>query len=388
MKKSYLRSSIGLSLLLAVFVLGMLLGPIFSRTFSSPVEAAANAVYDRDTIADIAEAAAPAIVGITAVMPAGKTSMTPQEEEFYRWFFNMPNPGGEALKPKERRGFGTGFIVRPDGYILTNAHVVENAAKVTVRLQNSQTELPAKVVGQSSLLDLALLKIETKKDLPVLILGDSRKLRPGNWVVAIGNPLGYDHTVTAGVISAVGRRGVTAGGTNGEQLHRYDELLQTDVAINPGNSGGPLLDLDGHVIGINAVVSAVGQGIGFAIPINSARDALDQLIKTGRYVRPWLGVMISDLGGKLNDEELKKKYRLPSGDGVFIEGVVEGSPAEKEGLAKGDVITAVDGKAVRGADELIGVIRNHKVGDRVKLTVVHWGKTFEVELTLAEQPEE
>ncbi|MGE5597790.1 MAG: S1C family serine protease [Bacteroidota bacterium] len=384
MFRPYLRSPWGVGLLAAaVFFCGVLFAPLLREGFDRVAEAApVTAAYDRHTIANVAEAAAPAVVGITASFKAA--AVDEEQDELFRWFFNFPIP--RAQQPQERLGYGTGFIFRADGYILTNAHVVRNATKILVRLAGDDGEIPAKLVGRSNLLDLAVLKIETKKSLPTLPLGDSGKLRPGDWVVAIGNPLGYDHTVTAGVISATGRRGITAGGGVGERPHQYDELLQTDAAINPGNSGGPLLNLDGQVIGINAVVSAVGQGIGFAIPVNTARDALDQLIKTGRYSRPWIGVSIGDLA-KVG-EEIRAQYRLPAGEGVFIAGIWDGSPADREGLAKGDAITAVDGKPVRTADEFVRIIRARKVGDRVRLTVLHRGKTLEVELTLAEQPEE
>ena len=294
----------------------------------------------------------------------------------------MAPPEDEA--PKAQRSYGTGFIFRPDGYILTNAHVIEGAGKVEVTLMNERKSVPAKVVGKSSLLDLAVLKIETTKALPVLAFGDSDKLRPGEWAIAIGNPLGYDHTVTTGVISATGRR-VQAGGARGEQPRLYEDLLQTDAAINPGNSGGPLLDLNGRVIGINAVVSAVGQGIGFAIPINTAREALDQLIKNGHYSRSWLGVSIVDLSSL--DAADARKYQVPAADGVFVVNVTDGSPADQAGLVAGDAIIAIDGHPVKATDDLIAVTRGHRIGDRVRLTVVHRGKQLEFEVVLGEQPD-
>lgn len=367
--------------LVLIFIVGALAGPLVSRSLFRPVQAA-TAVYDPETIADITEAAAPAVVGVTGHLPPSQKPGASQDEEFFRRFFGMAPP--EDAAPKAQRSYGTGFIFRPDGYILTNAHVIEGAAKVEVTLMNERTPVAAKIVGKSSLLDLAVLKIEKGKDLPVLAFGDSDKLRPGEWAIAIGNPLGYDHTVTTGVISATGRR-VQAGGARGEQPRLYEDLLQTDAAINPGNSGGPLLDLNGRVIGINAVVSAVGQGIGFAIPINTAREALDQLIENGRYARSWLGVSIVDLTSL--DAATASKYQVPAADGVFVVDVTDGSPADQAGLVAGDAIFAIDGRPVKVTDDLIAVTRGHKIGDRVRLTVIHRGKRLEFEVILGEQPD-
>ncbi|MGQ9778926.1 MAG: S1C family serine protease [Bacillota bacterium] len=369
-----------LTLLTVVFVLGLLIGPSLRHTFFPSTEAAVK-VYDRDTIADVAEKAAPAVVGITAYSSAARRTLSPEEEEFFR-FFGLTPPGEEQVI---KRSFGTGFLFRADGYILTNAHVVQNATKVEVTLYKERVPIPAEVVGRSNLLDLAVLKIKTDKPLPTLPFGDSGKLRPGEWVVAIGNPLGYDHSVTAGVISALGRR-VQAGDDQSGTTRDYEELLQTDAAINPGNSGGPLLNLDGQVIGINAVVSTVGQGIGFAIPINIAREALDQLMTKGRYFRPWLGIRGIDLA--LVDAATRQKYRAPEGDGVFIAYVFPDAPADKAGLVPGDVILAMDGKPIRGMEDLVKATRSHKAGEVVKLTVVHRGKEIEFEVKLAEQPDE
>ena len=364
-----------------VFVLGVAAGPQVNRALFRPAQAATTPAYGRDSIADIAETAAPAVVGVTAYRPAANKSGSRDDDEYFQRFFGLP----PEEEPRERKAFGTGFIFRPDGYILTNAHVVEKAIRVEVLLQNERTPLPAEVVGLSPLLDLAVLKVSAKRSLPVLALGDSTKLRPGEWVVAIGNPLGYDHTVTAGVISATGRRVEVAGNT-GQKPRVYEDLLQTDAAINPGNSGGPLLNIDGQVIGINAVVSAIGQGIGFAIPIKSVRDALDELIATGRYSRPWLGVGVIDLA--LVDEAMRKKYQVPSGDGAFILKVYESGPADLAGLVTGDVILALDGKPIRGTDDLIAIVRSHKVGAKIGVKVNHRGKELQFDLVLTGQPDE
>jgi len=368
--------------LLIVFALGVATAPTVQRSFARPAEAAAK-VYDPESIADIAASAAPAVVAVTGYA-SGAAKSGPRGDENALPPYQMPDPEPGEPAPKNAQSFGSGFIFRPDGYILTNAHVVEKASRVEVTLLNEGKPFPAKVIGRSGLLDLAVLKIEANKTLPVLNFGDSDGLRPGEWVVAIGNPLGYDHSVTAGVLSATGRR-VQAGGSRRDQPRLYENLLQTDAAINPGNSGGPLLNLDGRVIGINSVVSAVGQGIGFAIPINTARDALEQLIRTGRYSRPWMGVRIIDLSSL--EEDARRKYQAPAEGGVFIAGVEKGSPANRAGLAPGDVVLKIAGQRVQDTDALIAAVRRHKVGETIQIDLLRRGKEMALALTLAEQPD-
>ena len=277
-------------------------------------------------------------------------------DDFFKKFF-----GGQMPREFKQRSLGSGFIIDPDGYILTNNHVVAKADKIVVKLESGQ-EYKAKIVGTDPKTDVALIKIKADKPLKAVTLGDSDKIRVGDWVIAIGNPFGLSHTVTAGIISAKGR--VIGSGP-------YDDFLQTDASINPGNSGGPLIDMRGTVIGINTAIIATGQGIGFAIPINMAKRILPQLKTTGHVVRGWLGVYIQDI-----TPELGKKFGLKVGQkGVLISKVFDGSPAQKGGLQQGDVIIKYDGKPVRSSHELAIRVGQTKVGKKVEIVVIRNGET-------------
>src|SRR5262249_60963965 len=237
------------------------------------------------------------------------------------------------------RAAGSGVIVDARGFILTNAHVVENAAEIEVRLSDDR-KFPGQVVGRDPKTDLAIVKIEPGASaLPVAELGDSDKLRIGQWAIAIGNPFGLDRTVTVGIISATGRTRV--GGAT------YEAFIQTDASINPGNSGGPLLNLQGKVIGINTAIVASGQGIGFAIPINMAREVMGQLIAKGRVIRGWLGIVIQDL-----TPDLAAGFGITSANGVLISDVMKDSPAEAAGMRPGDVIVEFTGAPIKEGIDL------------------------------------
>jgi len=290
-------------------------------------------------------------------------------EEFFRGFGSPPRE--EERMYKQRSG-GSGVIVDKEGYILTNYHVIEEADKVRVRL-NDGREFAATVKGQDSRTDLAVLHIKAK-DLPVATLGDSEKLEVGEWAIAIGSPFGLEHTVTVGVISAKGRSGFGTG--------TYEDFIQTDASINPGNSGGPLINIDGEVIGINAMIIQPGTGIGFAIPIDMAKKILNDLIKTGRVVRPWLGISIQDL-----TPEIAEHFKLKEKEGALVGQVYHGTDAEKAGLASGDIIMSVDDKPVKNVGELVKEIQKRKVGQKVKLNVIREGKPLTVEVTTAPMPE-
>jgi Do/DeqQ family serine protease len=272
---------------------------------------------------------------------------------------------------KQRSG-GSGVIVDKEGYILTNNHVIEGADKVKVRL-NDGREFTATVKGQDSRTDLAVLHMKSK-DLPVATLGDSDKLEVGEWAIAIGSPFGLEHTVTVGVISAKGRSGFGTG--------TYEDFVQTDASINPGNSGGPLINIDGEVIGINAMIIQPGTGIGFAIPINMAKQILNDLIKTGKVVRPWLGISIQDL-----TPEIAEHFKVKEKEGVLVGQVYAGTGAEKAGLASGDIIMSVDDKPVKNVGELVKEIQKKKVGEKVKLNIIREGKPLSIEVTTASMPE-
>ena len=292
-------------------------------------------------------------------------------EDFFKGFGFSPREKGKEYKHKQKSG-GSGVIVDKEGYILTNNHVVEEADKIKVRL-NDGREFTATLKGQDSRTDLAVLHIKAK-DLPVATLGDSDKLEVGEWAIAIGSPFGLEHTVTVGVISAKGRSGLGTG--------TYEDFIQTDASINPGNSGGPLLNIDGEVIGINAMIIQPGTGIGFAIPINMAKQILNDLIKQGKVVRPWLGISVQDL-----TPEMAEQFQVKEKEGVLIAQVHQGTGAEKAGLVSGDIIKSVDDKAIKNVNELIKEIQKKKVGQKVTLSVVRDGKPMTIEITTTAMPD-
>ena len=292
-------------------------------------------------------------------------------EDFFKGFGITPREKGKEYRQKQRSG-GSGVIVDKEGYILTNNHVVEGADKVKIRL-NDGREFTATVKGQDSRTDLAVLQIKAK-DLPVATLGDSDKLEVGEWAIAIGSPFGLEHTVTVGVISAKGRTGLGTG--------TYEDFIQTDASINPGNSGGPLINIDGEVVGINAMIIQPGTGIGFAIPINMAKQILNDLIKQGKVVRPWLGISVQDL-----TPEMAEQFQVKEKEGVLVAQIHPGTGAEKGGLTSGDIIKALDDKAIKNVNELIKEIQKKKVGQKVKLSVVRDGKPTTIEVTLSAMPD-
>ena len=293
-------------------------------------------------------------------------------------------------KAKPQRRFetvvGSGVVIERDGQILTNAHVVDGAATLSVTL-DSGTKIPARVLGLDTLLDLALIKIDTATSMPVARLADSSTLRVGDEVVAIGNPLGLEQTMTRGIVSGLNR--LLPG--LAEQ-----PMIQTDAPINPGNSGGPLVDRCGSVIGINTFISEEAQAIGFAIPVNSAKAVLRELRDTGRVVRPWLGIQGREVDGRLS-----AIVKLPLVPGYLVEVVYEGSPAERAGvrgghtsvvlqgeeyLLGGDILTAIQGAPLKTHQEYVAKVRTLKPGQRVRLTDVRDGQSRELTLTVAERP--
>jgi serine protease Do len=291
-------------------------------------------------------------------------------EDFFRGF-GSPRERGKEFRQKQRSG-GSGVIVDKEGYILTNNHVVEGADKVKVQL-NDGREFTATVKGQDARTDLAVLHIKSK-DLPVAILGDSDKLEVGEWAIAIGSPFGLEHTVTVGVVSAKGRMGLGTG--------TYEDFIQTDASINPGNSGGPLINIDGEVIGINAMIIQPGTGIGFAIPINMAKQILNDLIKHGKVVRPWLGISVQDL-----TPEMMEHFKVKEKEGVLVGQIYPETGAEKAGLVSGDIIKSIDDKTIKNVNELVKEIQKKKVGQKVKLNIIRDGKPTTIEVILTSMPE-
>ncbi|MGC9099698.1 MAG: S1C family serine protease [Caldisericum sp.] len=267
-----------------------------------------------------------------------------------------------------QEGLGSGVIIREDGLILTNNHVIADATKIEVTLSNGKT-YKGEVLGADPISDLALIKINAT-NLPTAPLGDSSKVKVGEFVVAIGNPYGLDHTVTFGVISAVERNIDTGNNT------MYG-VIQTDAAINPGNSGGPLVNLKGEVIGINTMIYQNAQGLGFAVSSNTAKKVIDSILKTGKVRWPYLGIQVTTM-----TQEIANSYNIAYTEGAFVVDVVVGSPAYMGGIRKYDVITAVNGKAIKTADDLISTIRNYSPNDRVTITVSRNGKMMDLQVVL------
>lgn len=327
-----------------------------------------------NNIAAIVEKAGPAVVKIdTKVTSQQVTPFNPFfNDPFYRHFF-----GDSEQRERVEQGMGSGFIISEDGYILTNQHVVSGASEIMVTVVGYDEPFRAELVGEDFDLDLAVIKIDAPKPLPTLKLGDSEKVRVGEWVIAIGNPYGLDHTVTVGVVSAKGR---PVNIPTEEGMRRYKNLMQTDTAINPGNSGGPLLNLKGEVIGINTAINANAQGIGFVIPTSTIQPVLDQLIQKGKVTRPYLGVNVQDV-----TEDLAEYFGLKEAKGAIVTDVVEGSPADKAGLRRGDVILSVDDQEVTDADTLVSLIQSKKIGDKAVLLVSRNGQTQFVQVTIGER---
>ncbi|RJQ31408.1 MAG: PDZ domain-containing protein [Peptococcaceae bacterium] len=324
-----------------------------------------------DAIAEIVASSSPAVVKIDTRMTVSGNELGEPffNDPFFRQFFGAPS------RPRQEDvGMGSGFIISKDGYVLTNEHVVDGADAIQVTVSGFDKQFEAKVVGADYDLDLALLKITADSDLPFLNLGDSDRIRVGNWVIAIGNPYGLDHTVTIGVISAKGRP-ITV------KDRQYENLLQTDASINPGNSGGPLLNLKGEVVGINTAINAQAQGIGFAIPTSTVQRVLQDLMSGGKNARPWLGVQVRPV-----DEEVARYLGLEKVEGALVVGVVPGGPAAKAGLKQWDVILEFNGVKVKDADSLVETIKNTNVGDRVTLVAQRNRQVYPVKLTIAEKP--
>jgi serine protease Do len=309
-----------------------------------------------DSLADLAERLSPAVVNIQTERKAESGTSSP--EDLFEEFFGRRNPH-EKRRRFRSESSGSGFAISEDGYIVTNNHVVENADKIIVAFEDGK-ELAAEVVGLDPKTDLALLKVEGDDKLPAAPLGNSDGVRVGDWVMAIGNPFGLDHSVTVGILSAKGRN-INAG--------PYDDFLQTDASINPGNSGGPLIDMKGRVIGINTAINAAGQGIGFAIPINMAKELLPQLRVLGSVTRGWLGVQIQRV-----TPALAESFGLDAPRGALISQVFEDSPAEKAKLERGDVIVEFNGTKIENYDDLPRRVAATSPGTKAQIVVMRGGK--------------
>jgi serine protease Do len=335
----------------------------------------------QDAFVQVAQAAKPSVVNIATTQkpraPEGRRGQVPPQfrgpfreffgEEFLERFF------GEQPQ-RERHSLGSGVIVDKRGFILTNNHVVEQADAIEVQVSDKR-KFKATVVGRDPKTDLAVIKVDATGDLPVAKLGDSGKVRIAEWVMAIGNPFGLDQTVTVGVVSAIGRSEVG--------ITTYEDFIQTDASINPGNSGGPLVNMAGEVIGINTAIVASGKGIGFAIPINMAREITDRLIAQGRVVRGWLGIGIQEL-----TEELAAQFGVKPDDGVLVGNVMKDSPAEKGGLRTGDIILQFNAAKIANVRQLQREVAQSPINAPATLKVLREKQSLTVTVVLGEQPSE
>ena len=389
MKKVFKWATISL-VAVAFLVIGMILA---SNLPFTGTQAGSDSLWSEGTakapagqppsFADLAQEFSPAVVNVSTatvvqggqrIMPFGGEESPFREffgEEFFRRFF-----GEGQIQPFKKSSLGSGFIINSEGFIVTNNHVVAGADEIVVILETGD-EYPAEVVGTDEKTDLALIKIEPKGSLPVCRLGDSDKARVGDWVLAIGNPFGLGHTVTAGIISAKGRE-LGAG--------PYDDFIQTDAAINPGNSGGPLFDTAGNVVGINSAIytrSGGNQGIGFAIPVNLAKAVISQLKEKGAVTRAWLGVMIQSI-----TPDMQEALGLEKRSGALVADVIEDSPAAKAGIMRGDVIILFDDQKVDSQHQLPTMVAYLPVGTKVKVVVLRDGKEKTFDVTLEEMTEE
>ncbi len=369
------RFNIKIKFILQYILVGVIL-------WSIPVCAYAKTKLDENIIilqktskafSEIAKKAIPAVVFIK-VEKKVKVETSPfdffGQDPFFKHFFGPFFPFPRQPREFKQRGVGSGFIISRNGYILTNNHVVQGADKITVRLHDGR-EFKAKIIGTDPNTDVALIKINAD-NLPILPLGDSDKLEVGEWVMAIGNPFGLSYTLTVGVVSAKGRSNVG--------ITDYEDFIQTDAAINPGNSGGPLINIRGEAVGINTAIftkSGGYMGIGFAIPINMVKAIEKQLIEKGEVTRGYLGVMIQEL-----TPDLRESFGLKENEGVLISDVIEGSPAEKAGLKRGDVVIEFNGKKVTDVSQFRNLVALTPPGTKSKIVVIRNGKRKEFEVIL------
>jgi len=321
--------------------------------------------------AEIAEAVKPAVVNISTTRTVKVQDNPLMEDPFFRRFF-----GDRFKTPKERKSasLGSGVIVDPKGYILTANHVIQGADEIKVTLSDRR-EFKGKIVGNDAMTDIGVIKIEAD-DLPTIKLGDSDRLRVGETVLAIGSPYGLNQTITMGIVSAVGRANVG--------IADYEDFIQTDAAINPGNSGGAMVNVRGELVGINsAIFSTSGgyQGIGFAIPANMAKSVMDSLISKGKVTRGWFGVTIQSL-----TPELARQFNIKDEKGVLVGDVVEGSPAEKAGLQRGDVIVEVEGKKIEEPSQLRNMVAGFEPGKEVTVKIIRENKTEIKKVAISELP--
>jgi len=337
----------------------------------------------RNYVVEAVNRTGPAVVRINASRTVASNPQIPEaflEDPMFRQFF------GDQLRrmPRERveRGTGSGFIINKDGDIITNAHVVSGADKVTVILKDGR-QIEGKVLGSDEMTDIAV--VQAKADnLPTVSLGSSQNLQPGDWAIAIGNPLGLDNTVTSGIISAIGRKSGQIG------VDKRVSFIQTDAAINPGNSGGPLLNQNGEVIGVNTAIIQGAQGLGFSIPIETAQRIAKQIIENGKVSRAYIGIQMITLDARVKSQVNQDPdfgIQVSEDKGVLVTRVVENSPAAKAGVKRGDVIAKFAGQDILTADQVTQLVEDRTVGDKIRMDVKRNGQTLSLEIETAQFPQ-
>lgn len=364
------------SLLVPIFVVQE---PLTAQTAASLPRLKEGEPLPHDLFIKLNKVINPAVVNIsTTYLPKAQRRLPYQGDPFFNLFEQFMGPGGGPMGPSQQRpeqSLGTGFIIREDGLIITNNHVIDKADVIKVQIDEKSEKLfTAKVIGRDPKSDIALLKIESKKPLPVVKLGSSADLQVGQWVAAFGNPYGHGHTMTKGIVSALGRE--------------IDEInlapfIQTDASINPGNSGGPLVDTQGLVIGVNTAIDPRGQGIGFAIPIDHIKSLLPSLEKDGTIRRAFLGIQMGEL-----TEDAANYLNLKTTDGAFVLQVLPSSPADRAGFREYDVITELDGQKVKSWRDVQKTIARTTIGKEIPAKVLRSNKTVALKVKLGEQPAE
>jgi serine protease DegQ len=330
----------------------------------------AGAVTPSESFAPAAQKVIPSVVNVFTQQKLRSPVHPALQDPIFRYFF------GDRLdeRPREVSNLGSGVIVSANGYVLTNQHVVEAADEIQVALADGRT-LPARVVGADPETDLAVLKIDAS-DLPAITFAQIDSLKVGDWVLAVGNPFGVGQTVTAGIVSALGRTHLG--------INTFENFIQTDAAINPGNSGGALVDAAGHLVGVNsAIYSRTGgsQGIGFAIPVSIARQVMEQIIQSGSVTRGWVGIEVQDM-----TPELAESFNLKNAEGALIAGVLKGGPADAGGIRPGDILLAVDGNKVSNSAALLNLIAALKPGDVSRLTVARKQQSLDLKIQVGRRP--
>jgi len=366
------RSGIYFQSLCAVVIAGALVLPaceqrqapeeLTRKAAASSVPAGGGAASAEDIFTRVAEDVTPSVVNISTYLASEDTEGQIPDDSFHE------------RVPRSEKSVGSGVIVSADGYIITNAHVVMDATDITVKLSD-KSELPGELIGADAKTDIAVIKISTGEKLHPATLGDSSKLKIGQWAIAIGNPFGLDRTVTVGVVSGIGREDVGVA--------QYENFIQTDASINPGNSGGPLLNSAGEVIGINTAIMSAGQGISFAIPIDMVREISTKLIEKGEVVRGWLGVGIQDL-----TRELAAGLNVNVKDGVLVNRVYEGSPAESAKFRQGDIVLEYGGLKITEVHQLQSIVAATEVGKLVEVKIMRSGKPMTINVKIGEMGEQ